>query len=169
MKKLISILVSITISLSTLNAQDTIFAKKNGKIETVPCKITKITSMRVFYTENKIGSSISLKDLDNYKVSAESSQKMAINNGFMEAPKSIISITEQSAKQIVKGKGWLILSGVALLGSGVCNLIVNNRKNDTTTAQIDFDKSQKTIGNISSACTAISGISLIIGVTIHFK
>lgn len=43
--------------------QDTIFKKDNT---TIICKITKVTSSMLFYTENKIGKSISISDISKY-------------------------------------------------------------------------------------------------------
>lgn len=59
MKKLILLLLLPF----AIKGQDTIFKKDNTLIY---CKITKVTSSMVFYTENKIGKSISITDVNRY-------------------------------------------------------------------------------------------------------
>ena len=78
MKKLI-ILMAVNLCLITnVKSQDTIFVKEGGKVDfqinTVICKITKVASMNIFYTENKIGKTILLSDVYSYKtISTQSS------------------------------------------------------------------------------------------------
>ena len=46
--------------------QDTIVVTKDYKKEVVLCKITKVTSLNIFYTENKIGKTIPIKEVNYY-------------------------------------------------------------------------------------------------------
>lgn len=60
MKKLFTIV--FLSFLFNLHAQDTLVIKK----DTILCKITRVTSMNIFYTENKVGKSIAISDVSYY-------------------------------------------------------------------------------------------------------
>lgn len=71
MKKLI-LLTGIIISFQA-KSQDTIFKKDNTSIL---CKVTKVTSTTIFYTETKIGKSIPLSDVSRYSNNASVSASL---------------------------------------------------------------------------------------------
>ncbi len=60
--KLIALAFLMCFSISAYS-QDTLIVKKDNHEDTILCKITKITSMNVFYTQNKIGKTIPLSDI----------------------------------------------------------------------------------------------------------
>ena len=225
MKKLLLSIAVFSTILGTVKSQDTIFVKKDKKVENILCKITKVTSMNIFYTESKVGKSLSLKEVMSYSKS-KSQDPLAIEgqeliiftsgdtiNGTVSAilgdyshsrifrsdgGTSIIlnemikstkkgknepvlynihrfgHINEPSVKPFglelskeVKtdnGKKWLIFSGVSLLTSGLIDLISSNMKIKSIN---DINK-VKNLSGISSVCRTISGLSIIIGVSIKF-
>jgi hypothetical protein len=82
MKKLILALLMCLAFLNNFKAQDTII-KKNGEV--ILAKITKVTSANIFYTENKIGKSLSLSEIGYYtnlprKAESEAEAKVGTKN-----------------------------------------------------------------------------------------
>lgn len=67
-KLLLSIALFLTI-FTQVKSQDTIFVKKDKKVDNILCKITKVTSMNIFYTESKVGKSLPLKEVMSYSKS----------------------------------------------------------------------------------------------------
>ena len=68
-------------------------------------------------------------------------------------------------KETKNAKGWLIVSGVTLLSSGLIN-IYNASRDVKTSSDVN---SVKNLSGISYGLQALSGFSLIVGITIHFK
>jgi hypothetical protein len=71
--------------------------------------------------------------------------------------------------------GWLWVSGAALMASGIIDLFKQNQNFQLTNSQSaehdlnDYINKQKNLSGISSGCKVISGLSLMVGVTIYFK
>ncbi len=219
-KLLLSIALFLTI-FTQVKSQDTIFVKKDKKVDNILCKITKVTSMNIFYTESKVGKSLPLKEVMSYSKSkiqdplVIEEQELIIFtsgdtiNGTVSAiygdnfhsrikrsngissiiPNEMIKSTKKGknkpvlynshqygrpmpwelskeVKEVKKdnGKNWLIFSGVSLLTSGLIDLISSNMKIKSIN---DINK-VKNLSGISAACRAISGLSIIIGVSIKF-
>ena len=173
MKKLIFILSFSLLLTTILKSQDTIFYNKNGKAETILCKITKVNHINIFYTENKVGKSIALKYVTTYT----GYQKM-ITKSILAVDTTETSIYKLYTKKDLKvvrdnnSQGWLLVSGIAFIGSGICTLIANDRKPPVGGGNValdDFTKGQQSLGYAQGIFTGIGGLSLIVGVTIHFK
>lgn len=89
-KLILFVLVCLSI---TINAQDTIITKDN---KTIFCKVTKISSANIFYTEKGIGKSWSLKDVIRYTEHKQIRDKQIEEDSLVLVNSNFILVEQQT-------------------------------------------------------------------------
>lgn len=129
MKKVIMIIAAMFAMANFVNAQDTIVAKIDNKTETILCKITKITSMNVFYTEKGIGKSLSLKDVVSHSefVNAQTSA----NKTTLLSTTKTLQLPLTAGDELIKASKHYFV-GIDLILAGIGFALIPNVGNMAT-------------------------------------
>lgn len=131
MKKAISMFAAIMCFAVAAFAQDTLVVKVDNKTDTVFCKITKVTSMNVFYTENnagnKVGKTIQLKDVvyhSNVKAASPNGKTASPNGKTASSPVAVKEKPKKSAgdELITSTRHFYIGAILEVAGGGLAAL-----------------------------------------------
>ena len=117
MKKILSVVFAIVTLSIVLKAQtDTIITNKS---ETIICKITKLTSMNIFYTEKGVGKSLPLVEVKHHSTSISQA------NADKQQSKAFIPLT--AGDELIKAKQHFYRGAVlGLVGVGISYLGISS-------------------------------------------
>jgi hypothetical protein len=113
MRKLPFLLSIIVCALSLSSQTDTIYTKRNGDII---CKVTKKTSMQIFYTEMGVGKSISLADVSRTSnlshLTGKNVAETVVQNAPKEEPRTIKHKKDETDTLYLRTNGATIICKV---------------------------------------------------------